>query len=51
MKVFSVVARRSLSSTGAVQLNYANHEFLSLGINEWIRYAGRLRNKEDIGLC
>merc|ERR1712141_498567 len=48
MKVLSVVARRSLSSTGAVQLNYANHEFLSLGINEWIRYAGRLRNKEDI---
>jgi len=48
MKVLSVVARRSLSSTGAVQLNYAHHEFLSLGINEWIRYAGRLRNKEDI---
>merc|ERR1712062_501245 len=48
MKVFSVVARRSLSSTGAVQLNYANHEFLSLGINEWSNDTPRGQQFEGI---
>jgi hypothetical protein len=48
MKVFQIVARRSLASTRVTQLNKLEHECLSFGINEWIRYAGRLINKEDI---
>jgi len=48
MKVLQSVARRSLTTTPVTQLNKLEHECLSFGINEWIRYAGRLKNKEDI---